>query len=64
MMTERARQLLDELLKEPGVSAVLLPSSSGRLGVRLDLAPANKKNEEEIKALFGKDRKFICVIFS
>ncbi|KAL4728503.1 hypothetical protein ACLX1H_005252 [Fusarium chlamydosporum] len=56
MSSERARQLLDELLKEPGVSAVLLPSSGGRLGVRLDLATANKEEEDEIKALFGEDR--------
>ncbi|KIL87619.1 hypothetical protein FAVG1_09327 [Fusarium avenaceum] len=56
MTTKRARQLLDELLKEPGVSAVLLPSSGGRVGVRLDMATANEVEEEEIKALFGEDR--------
>ena len=56
MSSERARQLLDELLKEPGVSAVLLPSSGGRLGVRLDLAAANKEEEEQTGGDSGSRR--------
>ncbi|KAL2203992.1 hypothetical protein CC79DRAFT_1400246 [Sarocladium strictum] len=56
MATPRARQLLDELLRETGVSGVLLPSANGRVTVRLELAFAYQADVEETKGLFGTDR--------
>lgn len=57
MTTERARQLLSELLKEPGVSGVLLPSVGGKLEVRLELS-AQGEEQGKVKALFGDDSRF------
>lgn len=55
MAMERARVLLDELLQISGVSAVLLPGSSGCLGIRLNLNSTGQEREQ-IKELFGNDR--------
>lgn len=58
MSTQRTRVLLEMLMKEPGVSAVVLPGPDGRIGIRIDLN-VGENDKKEIEALFGKDSKQI-----